>query len=125
MQPPRRRPAATSAGTTAGRAGASSASASSPAVAARPSKLAREHKLSAQEESEIREAFSLFAEPMRGEKEGVIPIGDVRRALMYGPRFTPQPPPKKHLLPHLCPCLIFPPEFANQTRFAPSGEAKK
>ncbi|GAB1314152.1 Calmodulin [Madurella fahalii] len=71
MQPPRRRPAQ-------GRAGAGAGASSS----ARPSKLAKEHNLSAQEESEIREAFSLFSEPMEGEKEGVIPIGDVRRAMI-------------------------------------------
>ncbi|KXX78109.1 Centrin-4 [Madurella mycetomatis] len=71
MQPPRRRPAAGGGG---GGGGASSS--------ARPSKLAKEHNLNAQEESEIREAFSLFSEPMEGEKEGVIPIGDVRRAMI-------------------------------------------
>ncbi|KAK4238878.1 hypothetical protein C8A03DRAFT_33066 [Achaetomium macrosporum] len=75
--PPRRRPPAT---------GASSAAAASTSTSkttgARPSKLAKEHNLTAQEESEIREAFSLFAEPMEGEKEGVMPIGDVRRALI-------------------------------------------
>lgn len=51
--------------------------------AARQSKLAKEHDITAQEEAEIKEAFSLFAEPMDGEKEGVIPIDDVRRAMMY------------------------------------------
>jgi hypothetical protein len=51
--------------------------------AARQSKLAKEHDITAQEEAEIKEAFSLFAEPMEGEKEGVIPIDDVRRAMMY------------------------------------------
>lgn len=49
----------------------------------RQSKLAKEHDITAQEEAEIKEAFSLFAEPMDGEKEGVIPIDDVRRAMMY------------------------------------------
>ncbi|KAI8230258.1 hypothetical protein K4K57_006764 [Colletotrichum sp. SAR 10_99] len=49
----------------------------------RASKLAKEHNISAQEEREIREAFSLFAEPMRGYgKEGVIPTSDVRSALV-------------------------------------------
>lgn len=48
----------------------------------RQSKLAKEHNITAREEAEIREAFSLFAEPMDGEKEGVIPIGDLRSALM-------------------------------------------
>jgi hypothetical protein len=75
LQPPkRRRPAAG--------ASSSAAASTSKATAARPSKLAKEHNLTAEEEAEIREAFSLFAEPMEGEKEGVIPIGDVRRALM-------------------------------------------
>ena len=49
----------------------------------RQSKLAKENNITAQEEAEIKEAFSLFAEPMDGEKQGVIPIGDVRRAMMY------------------------------------------
>ncbi|KAK3499278.1 uncharacterized protein B0T23DRAFT_434330 [Neurospora hispaniola] len=48
----------------------------------RQSKLAKENNITAQEEAEIKEAFSLFAEPMDGEKEGVIPIGDVRRAMI-------------------------------------------
>ncbi|CAK7263148.1 hypothetical protein SEPCBS57363_000420 [Sporothrix epigloea] len=48
----------------------------------RPSKLARENNITAQEEAEIREAFGLFAEPMDGEKDGVLPIGDLRRALI-------------------------------------------
>jgi Ca2+-binding EF-hand superfamily protein len=69
-QPPKRRPPA-------------AAKASGASSTARPSKLAKEHNLTAQEEAEIREAFSLFSEPMEGEKEGVIPIGDVRRAMMY------------------------------------------
>ncbi|KAK2602795.1 hypothetical protein N8I77_009301 [Diaporthe amygdali] len=50
--------------------------------AARQSKLAKEHDITAQEEAEIKEAFTLFAEPMEGEKEGVIPIDDVRRAMI-------------------------------------------
>ncbi|KAJ4388726.1 hypothetical protein N0V93_006185 [Gnomoniopsis smithogilvyi] len=49
---------------------------------ARLSKLAREHEITAQEEAEIREAFALFSEEAEGEKEGVIPIGDVRRAMI-------------------------------------------
>ncbi|KAH6611089.1 hydroxyacylglutathione hydrolase [Trichoderma cornu-damae] len=44
----------------------------------RQSKLAKEHNVSAQEEGEIKEAFSLFAEPMDGEKNGVLPINDVK-----------------------------------------------
>lgn len=39
--------------------------------------------MSAQEEAEIKEAFSLFAEPMDGEKNGVLPINDIKSALMY------------------------------------------
>lgn len=35
-----------------------------------------------QEEGEIKEAFSLFAEPMDGEKNGVLPIDDLKSALM-------------------------------------------
>ncbi|KAI3392656.1 hypothetical protein diail_5337 [Diaporthe ilicicola] len=50
--------------------------------AARQSKLAKEHDITAQEEAEIKEAFTLFSEPMDGEKEGVIPIDDVRRAMI-------------------------------------------
>lgn len=80
LQPPKRRPAAAT--TDAG-----------PSRAARPSKLAKEHGITAQEETDIREAFSLFSEPMAGEKEGVIPIPDVRRALMY------LLPPPAHTLP--------------------------
>ncbi|KAF9881261.1 hypothetical protein CkaCkLH20_01411 [Colletotrichum karsti] len=49
----------------------------------RASKLAKEHNISAHEEREIREAFSLFAEPVRGgPKEGVMPTSDVRSALV-------------------------------------------
>jgi Ca2+-binding EF-hand superfamily protein len=50
---------------------------------ARQSKLAKEHNITAAEENEIKEAFALFSVEKKGEKEGVIPIGDVRRALMY------------------------------------------
>ncbi|UPK93390.1 hypothetical protein LCI18_004325 [Fusarium solani-melongenae] len=49
---------------------------------ARQSKLAKEHNVTPQEEGEIREAFSLFAEPMDGEKHGVLPIDDVKSALI-------------------------------------------
>ncbi|KAI2623314.1 calmodulin [Hypoxylon sp. NC1633] len=48
----------------------------------RQSKLAKEHGISAREEREIKEAFALFAEPADGEKEGVIPAKDVRRAMV-------------------------------------------
>ncbi|KAK4137890.1 hypothetical protein BT67DRAFT_415751 [Trichocladium antarcticum] len=74
--PPRRRPPAPSA--------SAAASTSKPAVA-RPSKLAKENNITAQEEAEIREAFSLFAEPLddsENEPDLVIPISDVRRALI-------------------------------------------
>lgn len=67
-QPPKRKSGAPSGG--------------APARAAPRSKLAREHNVSAQEEGEIREAFGLFAEPMDGEKYGVLPIGDFKSALM-------------------------------------------
>ncbi|KAI5284008.1 centrin, EF-hand protein [Ascosphaera acerosa] len=52
---------------------------------ARQSKLAKENDISAEEESEIKEAFHLFSskhEDYPDEKEGVIPTSDVRRALM-------------------------------------------
>ncbi|TIC99283.1 Centrin-4 [Colletotrichum higginsianum] len=59
------------------------AAASSDAPRPRASKLAKEHNMSAHEEREIREAFSLFAEPMKGyPKEGVIPTADVRSCLV-------------------------------------------
>ncbi|KAH7318657.1 Las1-like-domain-containing protein [Stachybotrys elegans] len=48
----------------------------------RQSKLAKEHNVTAQEEGEIKEAFSLFAEPMDGEKNGVLPVDDVKSALI-------------------------------------------
>ncbi|UKZ83525.1 hypothetical protein TrVFT333_011334 [Trichoderma virens FT-333] len=58
-----------------------------PSTASKPrqSKLAKEHNVTAQEEGEIKEAFSLFAEPMDGEKNGVLPINDLKSTLMYGP----------------------------------------
>lgn len=61
---------------------------------ARQSKLAKEHDITAQEEAEIKEAFTLFAEPMEGEREGVIPIDDVRRAMIA----LDIPPKDKHEL---------------------------
>lgn len=48
----------------------------------RQSKLAKEHNITANEENEIKEAFGLFSQRMDGEKEGVMPIGDVRKAMM-------------------------------------------
>ena len=70
MQPPKRK---------------SGAAASSAEKAPRQSKLAKEHNISAQEENEIKEAFSLFSEAMDGEKQGVLPIDDVKSALMLVP----------------------------------------
>jgi Ca2+-binding EF-hand superfamily protein len=55
------------------------------------SKLAKEHNITSEEEHEIREAFSLFSYAKKGEKEGVIPIGDVRRAMMYVFLHVPNP----------------------------------
>ncbi|KAF7552567.1 hypothetical protein G7046_g7364 [Stylonectria norvegica] len=65
----------------------------SSALKPRQSKLAKEHNVTPQEEGEIREAFSLFAEPMDGEKNGVLPTDDVKSALMYAP---PSSPPYFH-----------------------------
>jgi hypothetical protein len=50
---------------------------------ARQSKLAKEHNITGAEENEIKEAFALFSVEKKGEKEGVIPIDDVRRVMMY------------------------------------------
>ncbi|KAK5658516.1 hypothetical protein OQA88_1908 [Cercophora sp. LCS_1] len=58
--------------------------------AGKRSKLARENNITAPEEADIAEAFSLFAEPMLSEKNGVIPIADVRRA-MIALGLTPTP----------------------------------
>ncbi|KAL3423827.1 calmodulin [Phlyctema vagabunda] len=59
---------------------------SEPSVIAAPktrqSKLAKEHNITGAEENEIKEAFALFSTAKSGEKEGVIPIGDVRRAMI-------------------------------------------
>ncbi|TAQ89608.1 hypothetical protein B7494_g2078 [Chlorociboria aeruginascens] len=41
----------------------------------RQSKLAKEHNITGAEESEIKEAWSMFSKPMQGEKEGIIEIG--------------------------------------------------
>lgn len=48
----------------------------------RQSKLAKEHDISAQQENEIKEAFGLFSISHDGEKEGVLPVGSVRKAMM-------------------------------------------
>ncbi|RDA89532.1 hypothetical protein CP533_2938 [Ophiocordyceps camponoti-saundersi (nom. inval.)] len=63
-QPPKRKPPA------------------SGATKARQSKLAKEHNVSAQEESDIKEAWSLFCEAFDGEKHGVLPVDDVKSALI-------------------------------------------
>ncbi|KAI9718045.1 MAG: hypothetical protein M1812_004303 [Candelaria pacifica] len=52
---------------------------------ARQSKLAKENNISTEEEAEIKEAFHLFAvqdKDYADEKEGVIPIQEVRKALI-------------------------------------------
>ncbi|KAL4930958.1 EF-hand superfamily Ca2+-modulated protein [Aspergillus undulatus] len=82
MQPPKKR-------------SAPSASTSSAPKKARQSKLAKENDLSGEEENEIKEVFHIFAEANEefpGEKEGVIPREDVRKALVaLGlPPTTPQ-----------------------------------
>ncbi|KAE9370478.1 EF-hand superfamily Ca2+-modulated protein [Stipitochalara longipes BDJ] len=62
--------------------------AGSPAASApkqRQSKLAKENKITNEEETEIKEAFELFARKKsdkKGEKEKVLPIADVRRAMI-------------------------------------------
>ena len=48
----------------------------------RQSKLAKEHNITGAEENEIKEAFALFSVPHEDVKGGVIPIGDVRSAMM-------------------------------------------
>jgi hypothetical protein len=53
---------------------------------ARPSKLAKENNITAEQEAEIKEAYHLFAverEEYEDEKEGVIPRGDIRRCMVY------------------------------------------
>jgi hypothetical protein len=64
---------------------------------ARQSKLAKEHNITAAEELEIKEAFDLFAQKIKNEKgkgtEKIIPIGDVRRAMMYFFLFNKHPQP--------------------------------
>lgn len=61
---------------------ASSSKAATPAK--RRSKLAKDNDITADEESEIQEAFSLFAsqEPSSKNKQGVIATSDVRRCLI-------------------------------------------
>jgi hypothetical protein len=58
----------------------------------RPSKLAKQHGLTADQEAEIREAFGLFAiqhPEHEDSKEGVLRKDDVRRCLMYASDFQP------------------------------------
>lgn len=58
---------------------------------ARPSKLAKENNITAEEENEIKEVFQLFAdahEDFPTEKEGVIPREDVRKAMVYVPSLS-------------------------------------
>ncbi|KYK55652.1 calmodulin [Drechmeria coniospora] len=66
-------------------------------AATRLSKLAREHNVTAQEEGEIREAWSLFSEPLDGERDGVLPVDDVKSALTYvvNRPLRPPFPPKR------------------------------
>ncbi|KAK0392401.1 hypothetical protein NLU13_1896 [Sarocladium strictum] len=64
------------------KSGGVTASSSTAAPKPRLSKLAKEHNVTAQEEGEIKEAYSLFAEPMDGEKNGVLPINDLKSALI-------------------------------------------
>jgi hypothetical protein len=66
--------------------------AEAPAPKARQSKLAKEHNITRAEENEIKEAFALFSVEEKGEKEGVIPIGDVRRAMMCVSPLEATPP---------------------------------
>ena len=70
------------------RAPASKGAATAPAAKkkARVSKLARENDISGEEETEIREAFELFAVEASdsdgdGDEEPAMPVGDVPRAL--------------------------------------------
>ena len=51
------------------------------------SKLAKEHNITGIEENEIKEAFSLFSEPLKGEKHGVLPTKDIKQAMVYVPYF--------------------------------------
>lgn len=97
-QPPKRRGAA-----------ASSSSAAGP-KRARPSKLAKENDITAEEENEIREVFQLFAdahEDFTGEKEGVIPREDVRKALVYVAPLLERPIPLNKLLLYPFACAIY------------------
>ncbi|KAJ5159848.1 uncharacterized protein N7482_006852 [Penicillium canariense] len=66
------------------RRGAPASSAAAP-KRARPSKLAKENNITAEEENEIKEVFHLFAdahEDFPAEKDGVMPREDMRKALV-------------------------------------------
>ncbi|KAJ5939008.1 hypothetical protein N7466_002142 [Penicillium verhagenii] len=67
------------------RRGAAASSSSAGPKRARPSKLAKENNISAEEENEIKEVFHIFADKHKdfpAEKEGVVPREDVRKALV-------------------------------------------
>ncbi|KAJ5101965.1 hypothetical protein NUU61_004187 [Penicillium alfredii] len=67
------------------RRGAPASSSAATPKRARPSKLAKENDITAEEENEIKEVFHLFSdkhEDFPAEKEGVIPREDVRKALV-------------------------------------------
>ncbi|KAI9740264.1 MAG: hypothetical protein M1834_004842 [Cirrosporium novae-zelandiae] len=79
-----------------------------PSTARKPrqSKLAKENNITAQQESDIKEAFSLFAQRHKDfpdEREGVVPILDVRRALIALGLPPPTPPTLTTLLQTLDP----------------------
>ncbi|KAK8041382.1 hypothetical protein PG994_014389 [Apiospora phragmitis] len=76
------------------------AASSAAAPKERQSKLAKEHSITAREEAEIKEAFALFSEPMDGEKEGVIPTSDVRRAMVYTDGLTTEHQQRPEPHPH-------------------------
>ncbi|PYI17616.1 hypothetical protein BO99DRAFT_404195 [Aspergillus violaceofuscus CBS 115571] len=80
----------------------STASATSAPKRARQSKLAKANDITAAEESEIKEVFHLFVvdddegvDEFPDEKEGVIPVADVKKALsaLGLPPTTPELPP--------------------------------
>ena len=59
------------------------AAATESAPKGRRSKLARENEITAEQEVEIREAWGMFSQPKERLKEGVLPMGDMRRFFMY------------------------------------------
>jgi Ca2+-binding EF-hand superfamily protein len=71
-----------------------SSSASAAPKRTRQSKLAKENDITGDQENEIKEVFQLFAnahEDFPGEKEGVIPREDVRKAMVYVHHDLPLP----------------------------------